>query len=200
MRSTFRLAVIFAGALLVTATLSAQATVQLGGAGTLTLKGFISATAFAQNQNMSFGNGQNAEVPAGAQCIVDCWFGGGDIRNTRLTLAFDGPKVFGDWKAGGVVEMDFFGGFGSSTNSAFVAEQPDPRLRLGYVQLSNGGTTIQLGQNWAPLFGNTAVSLSHIAFPLGYGSAGDIGWRFVGIFVTQKLTPSDAPINADLQV
>jgi hypothetical protein len=130
--------------------------------------------------------------------VVDCWFGGGDIRNTRLTLAFDGPRLFGDWKAGGVVEMDFFGGYGT-TNSAFVAEQPDPRLRLGYVQLSNGSTTIQLGQQWSPLFGNTAVSLSHIAFPLGYGSAGDIGWRFVGLFVIQNLTPKDSVVHADIQ-
>jgi hypothetical protein len=194
-----RLAVIFAGAFLATAALSAQATVQLGGAGTLTLKGFISATLFAQDQNFLFGNGQNAEAPTGPQCVVDCWFGGGDIRNTRLTLAFDGPRLFGDWKAGGVVEMDFFGGYGSTTNSAFVAEQPDPRLRLGYVQLSNGSTTIQLGQQWSPLFGNTAVSLSHIAFPLGYGSAGDIGWRFVGLFVFQKLTPKDSVVNAEIE-
>ncbi len=199
MRSTVRSVLVLACAFLMAEGLSAQATVQLGGAGTLTLKGFISATAFAQNQSTTFGNGQNAEFPAGAQCEVDCWFGGGDIRNTRLTLSFDGPKLFGDWKGGGVVEMDFFGGFGSSTNSAFVNEQPDPRLRLGYIQLTNGSTTIQVGQNWSPLFGNTAVSLSHIAFPLGYGSAGDIGWRFVGLFVTQKLTSKGAPVNADLQ-
>lgn len=198
MRSPIRFALITAGTFFVAAALCAQATVSLGGAGTLTLKGFISATAFAQNQNMIFGNGQNAELPTGAQCEVDCWFGGGDIRNTRLTLAFDGPKLFGDWKGGGVVEMDFFGGFGASTNSAFIEEQPVPRLRLGYLQLTNGSTTIQMGQQWAPLFGNTAVSLSHIAFPLGYGSAGDIGWRFVGIFVNQKLTDKDSSVQADV--
>ena len=131
MRSTIRSVLVTACIFLAAAALSAQATVSLGGAGTLTLKGFISATAFAQNQNTTFGNGQNAEFPAGAQCEVDCWFGGGDIRNTRLTLAFDGPKLFGDWKGGGVVEMDFFGGFANPTNSAFEGEQPVPRLRLG---------------------------------------------------------------------
>jgi len=111
---------------------------------------------------------------------------------------FDGPNLFSDWKAGATVEMDFFGGFGNSTNSAFIESQPVPRLRLGYVQLSNGSTTIQLGQQWAPLFGNTAVSLSHIAFPLGYGSAGDIGWRFPGVFVNQKLTSADSIVAADV--
>ena len=198
MRSMVRSTVILACSFLAAAVASAQATVQLGGAGTLTLKGFVSVTAFAQNQSTTFGNGQNAEFPAGAQCEIDCWFGGGDIRNTRLTLVFDGPKILGDWKAGGTVEMDFFGGFGSSTNSAFVDQQPVPRLRLGFLSVSNGSTTIQLGQNWSPLFGNTAVSLSHIAFPLGYGSAGDVGWRFPGLFVTQKLTDKSSPVSADV--
>ena len=198
MRFAIRSTVVAACLALLAAAASAQATVQLGGAGTLTLKGFISATAFGQDQNTTFGNGQNAEFPAGAQCKVDCWFGGGDVRNTRLTLTFDGPKLFGDWKGGGTVEMDFFGGFANPTNSAFEGEQFVPRLRLGYLQLTNGSTTIQLGQQWAPLFGNTAVSLSHIAFPLGYGSAGDIGWRFPGLFVIQKVTPKDAVVQADV--
>ena len=183
MRFAVRSSVVAALLLIVAATLSAQATVSLGGAGTLTLKGFVSFTAFAQDQNFNFGNGQNAEYPTPPNCEVDCWFGGGDVRNTRLTLVFDGPKIGGNWKAGATVEMDFFGGFGASPNSAFIEAQPVPRLRLGYINITNGSTTIQLGQQWTPLFGNTAVSLSHIAFPLGYGSAGDIGWRFPGIFV-----------------
>jgi len=199
MRFAVRSSVVAALLLIVAASMSAQgATVSLGGAGTLTLKGFVSFTAFAQDQNFNFGNGQNAEYPVPPNCEVDCWFGGGDVRNTRLTLVFDGPKIIGDWKAGGTVEMDFFGGFGGSANSAFIEEQPVPRLRLGYINITNGSTTIQLGQQWSPLFGNTAVSLSHIAFPLGYGSAGDIGWRFPGIFVNQKLTPADSIVNADV--
>ena len=144
MRSTIRSGLVTACIFLVAAALSAQATVSLGGAGTLTIKGFISATAFAQNQNTTFGNGQNAEFPAGAQCEVDCWFGGGDVRNTRLTLAFDGPKLFGDWKGGGVVEMDFFGGFANPTNSAFEGEQPVPRLRLTLVDSNKSNLASQL--------------------------------------------------------
>ena len=197
MRSTVRFTVVAACAFLLAAALSAQATVALGGAGTLTFKGFISATAFAQDQNFTFGNGQNAEFPAGAECKVDCWFGGGDIRNTRLTMVFDGPKVVSDWKVGGTLEMDFFGGFNGT--GAFSGQQPVPRLRLAFIDFTNGSTTIRMGQQWAPLFGNVAVSLSHIAFPLGYGSAGDIGWRFPGLFIYQKLTPKDAAVNVDLQ-
>ncbi len=110
-----RLAVIFAGAFLATAVLSAQATVQLGGAGTLTLKGFISATAFAQNQNFNVRQRAERRVIRPAR---SAWSTAGSAvatsDNTRLTLAFDGPRLFGDWKAGGVVEMDFFGGYGST--------------------------------------------------------------------------------------
>jgi hypothetical protein len=198
MRFAVRSMVVAACLVLLATTLPAQGTVQLGSAGTLTFKGFVTFTAYAQDQNFGFGNGQNAEFPIPPECEVDCWFGGGDIRNTRLTMVWDGPKVMGDWKVGATLEMDFFGGFGSSTNSAFIDQQPVPRLRLGFIDLTNGSTTIRMGQQWAPLFGYTGVSLSHIAFPLGYGSAGDIGWRFPGIFVYQQLTPKDSVVSADL--
>jgi hypothetical protein len=198
MRFAIRLTIVAACLVFVAATVSAQATVQIGGAGSLTFKGFISATAFAQDQNFAVGNGQNAEYPVGAECEVDCWFGGADIRNTRLTMVFEGPKVVGDWKVGGTLEMDFFGGFNGT--ATFSGQQPNPRLRLGFIDFTNGSTTIRMGQQWAPLFGYTAVSLSHIAFPLGWGSAGDIGWRFPGLFVYQTLTPKDSVVNADLQI
>jgi hypothetical protein len=172
-------------------------TVQLGAGASLTFKGFISATAFAQDQNFTFGNGQNAEFPIPPETETDRWFGGGDVRNTRLTMVFNGPTVVGDFKVNGTVEMDFFGG--NNGTGAFSGQQPDPRLRLGFVDLTNGSTTIRIGQQWAPLFGNVAASLSHIAFPLGYGAAGDVGWRFPGIFVYQTLTSKDAPVNAEAQ-
>lgn len=196
MRSTIRSTVVAACAALWAAAVSAQ-TVQLGPGASLTFKGFISATAFAQNQNFTFGNGQNAEFPAPPETTTDRWFGGGDVRNTRLTMVFDGPKVVSDWKVNATLEMDFFGG--NNGVGAFSGQQPNPRLRLGFVDLTNGSTTIRIGQQWAPLFGNVAVSLSHIAFPIGYGSAGDIGWRFPGIFVYQNLTAKGAPVNADMQ-
>jgi hypothetical protein len=128
------------------------------------------------------------------------------VRNTRLNMTFNGPNVAGNWKVGGAIEMDFFGG--NNGTGSFAGQQVVPRLRLGYVDLTNGSTTIRIGQQWGLLFGAcpqgaacfVPVSLSHIAFPLGYGSAGAIGWRFPGIFLYQNLTPKDSPINADLQV
>ena len=195
-RSGFSIAAIGAALALAAGAARAQ-TVTLGPNASLTLKGFISATAFAQDQNFAFGNGQNAEYPLPPETEVDRWFGGGDVRNTRLTLVFDGPKVVGSFKVAGTVEMDFFGG--NNGTGAFSGQQPLPRLRLGFADLTNGSTTIRIGQQWAPLFGNVAASLSHIAFPLGYGSAGDIGWRFPGIFVYQTLTPKGAAVNAEAQ-
>jgi hypothetical protein len=198
MTSRFRSTVVAACAVVFATVASAQTTIQLGGKSTLTIKGFISATAFVQDQQFTFGNGQNAEWPTPPQSTVDRWFGGGDVRNTRLTLAFDGPKVGGDWKVGATLEMDFFGGFNGT--GGFSGQQPVPRLRLGFADITNGRTTIRIGQQWSPLFGNVPVSLSHIAFPLGYGSAGMVGWRFPGIFIYQTLTPKDAPVNAELQL
>ena len=172
-------------------------TVQLGAGTSLTFKGFISATAFAQDQNFTFGNGQNAEWPTPPETTTDRWFGGGDVRNTRLTMVFNGPKVAGEWKVNGTVEMDFFGG--NNGTGAFSGQQPLPRLRLAFADFTNGSTTIRIGQQWSPMFGNVAVSLSHIAFPLGYGAAGDVGWRFPGIYIYQNLTGKGAPVSADAQ-
>jgi hypothetical protein len=175
---------------------SAQ-TVQLGKDMSLLFRGFISATGFAQDQNFTFGNGQNAEFPNPPETSVDRWFGGFDIRNTRFGLVFNGPKVLGDWKVNAVAEMDFFGG--NNGTGAFAGQQPVPRLRLAYAEVTNGSTTIQFGQQWSPIWGNLPVSVTHLAFPLGWNSGGLIGWRYPGIFLIQKLTSPDAPIPMDLQ-
>ncbi|HEY3124762.1 MAG TPA: OmpA family protein [Thermoanaerobaculia bacterium] len=172
----------------------------------LSIRGFLSASVFLQNQNFTFGNGQNAEWPAPPEFTQDKWFSGGDVRNTRLTLAFNGPRVAkeSNWRLGGQLEMDFFGGFNGT--GAFSEQQPVPRLRLAFADIGNGRTTIRVGQFWSPLFGFSAnaatsvlpVSTSHIAFPLGYGT-GLPGWRFPGIFLYQTLTPKDAAVNAGLE-
>ncbi|MGH9442968.1 MAG: hypothetical protein ACRD16_11930, partial [Thermoanaerobaculia bacterium] len=198
LRVSTRVASLVFALVVLTATMATAQTVQVGPNANITFKGFISATFFAQDQNFSFGNGQNAEVPVPPETKTDRWFYGGDVRNTRLTMAFDGPKVAGDWKVNATLEMDFFGG--NNGTGAFAGQQPNPRLRLGFIDFTNGSTTLRFGQQWSPLFGNVAVSLSHIAFPLGYGAAGDVGWRFPGIFVYQTLTPKGAAVNADLQL
>ncbi len=164
--------------------------VNTGGKENLIIKGFLSTTLFAQNQLFEFGNGQNAEWAA-TNNTQNQWFYGGDIRNSRLIMIFNGPKLSSDWKLGGVLEMDAFGGFNGT--GAFSPEQPYPRVRLAYADLVNENLTIRIGQAWTPLFGNVPVSLSHIAFPLGYGTAGDVGWRFPGIFLYYKFDSNGSP-------
>jgi hypothetical protein len=183
--------------LLVWTGVAAAQNVQTGAEG-LSIKGFISATAFLQNQNFTFGNGQNAEFPNPPETTTDRWFLDGDVRNTRLTFAFTGPKQESGLKLGATAEVDFFGGFNGT--GAFSAEQPVPRLRLGYVDLTRGKTTVRVGQAFAPLFGNVPVSYSHIAFPLGYGAAGFPGWRFTGLYVYQDLTPTGGKVNSKLSL
>jgi hypothetical protein len=205
-KALIRVALLSIALAVLTAAAASAQTVQVGPNASITFKGFISATFFGQDQNFSFGNGQNAEFPLPPEAKVDRWFYGGDVRNTRLTMTFNGPNVAGDWKVGGAIEMDFFGG--NNGTGSFAGQQVVPRLRLGFVDLTNGNTTIRFGQQWGLLFGAcpqgaacfVPVSVSHIAFPLGYGSAGAIGWRFPGIFLYQNLTPKGAPVNADLQV
>jgi hypothetical protein len=158
--------------------------VKAGGKETITIKGFINTTFYTQDQSFAFSNGQAAEFPT-TDSTDNQWFTGGDVRNTRLDLGFSGPKL-GTWTSGGLAEADFFGGFNGS--GAFSHQQPHLRLRLAYVELHKGNTKIRLGQDWSPLFGEWPVSSSHIAFPLGYGSAGFVGWRFPGFYLWHDLS------------
>lgn len=149
------------------------------------LHGFVSATAFNQDRSFTFGNGQNAEFPVpGSRGSLS----GVDVRNTRFWLDFSGAKFAGNWTGGGRIEMDFFGGFNGT--GPYSQQQATPRLRQAYMDLANKdtGTTVRIGQQWDLMFpiDNSPASLSHIAFPLGFG-AGFVGWRFPGVVVMQDL-------------
>lgn len=149
------------------------------------MHGFISATAFNQDKTFAFGNGQNAEWPVvGSRGSLS----GVDVRNTRFWFDFSGAKFAGNWQGGGRIEADFFGGFNGT--GAFSQQQATPRLRQAYMSLVNpdSGSKVVLGQQWDLMFPVDAVpaSLTHIAFPLGFGS-GMIGWRFPGAVLMQDL-------------
>lgn len=165
--------------------------------GSLSVGGFISTTFYVQDQAFGFGNGQNAEFPTTPQLQTNKWFYDDDIRNTRLWLNFSGPEVFDGWKVDAYVEGDFFGG--NNGESFASAEQLIPRLRMAYTDIVKNSLTIRIGQWWSPMFGYVPVSLSHIAFPLGYGSAGFPGWRFPGLFVYYTLTQPEASTAVQLQ-
>ncbi len=168
-----------------------------GGTETIKLKGFVSFTTFMQDQSFKFGNGQNAEWANPPEHVTNKWFGGWDVRNTRLTLVFNGhKKKEQSWNFGGVLELDFFGGYVGT--SLFAAQMPMPRLRLAYMDFVHNNFRIRLGQAWTPMFGNVPVSMSHIAFPLGYGNAGFVGWRFPGIYFYAGLNGKESALKVRL--
>ena len=160
----------------------------------ITLHGFIGATGFFQDADFGLGNGTRAEF---VRAELDGWRHGGDVRNTRITLDIAGPAVSDSWRSSGTFELDFFGGFPGG--GAFGDEQPLPRLRLAYADLSSERTRVRFGQQWALTLGEIPVSLAHIGFPLGWGSGGYIAWRFLGLSVRHQLTDPDATTNAALQ-
>lgn len=147
---------------------------------TITIGGFISGTLYAQSQPFGlFTQGQAANTAPATELTEDSWFHGGDVRNTRLSIGF--ARTGEEWSTGARFEIDLFGGFAGT--EAFGDEMPIPRLRLAYADLTRGATTVRIGQDWAPILGAVPASLSHIAFPLGYGSGGVIGWRFPGLYL-----------------
>lgn len=152
----------------------------------VSLHGFISATAFHQDKSFVFGNGQTAEYPTAGSGSGS--LSGFDVRNTRFWLDFGGARFTDHWSGGGRIEMDFFGGYNGS--GAFSQQQPVPRLRQAYMVLTNPdiGSTVKLGQQWDLMFplDNVPNSLTHVAFPLGLG-VGMIGWRFPGAVWSQDL-------------
>src|SRR5438874_1476142 len=185
---------------------TAQQVVKLGEGETLTISGFINGSLFNDRGSFAggFGNGQNvawAAAPA-FQPGVDQGIFDGDVRNTRLNFTFNAPPVLGKWAPRATIEGDFFGAFNGVANAVppFGDEQPQFRIRHAFVDLSNGRTTLRIGQFWAPFFNtDIPVSLVHIAFPVGLGSGGVVGWRFPGVFLYHDLTPT-SPLKLQLQV
>src|SRR2546430_1282411 len=173
--------------------------VKLGEGETLTISGFINATWFMNNGFFTggFGNGQNAEWAAAVQPAADKTYLDGDVRNTRINFTFSGSPVMGKWSPRATLEADFFGFNGAAL--PFGDEQPVLRIRFAYADLTNGPTTIRIGQFWSPLFGEVPVSVTHLAFPLGYGATGMIGWRFPGVFLYHDLRPGK-PLTVQVQV
>ena len=149
------------------------------------MHGFVSASAFSQNKSFVFGNGTNAEFPVPGSTGS---LSGFDVRNTRFWFDLNGAKLAGNWIGDGHIEMDFFGGYNGT--GAYSQQQPIPRLRQAYMDLTNAesGTTVRIGQQWDLMFpiDNVTSSLTNIAFPLGYGT-GMIGWRFPGAVWMQDL-------------
>ena len=101
-------------------------------------------------------------------------------RETRFGLNFFGPD-FGNWKAMGKLEGDFYGG-GSGPNSY------NPRIRLAYVDVANqDGLAFRIGQDW-----DTFCELIPRIVNFGYlADFGALGQRRPQARVTQEWKLSD---------
>jgi hypothetical protein len=179
---------------LTTTMLSAQAVTTSQGV-SVTVRGILSGTFFAQDADFGTGNGQKAQYVTAER---DKWVHGGDVRNMRIGLGINGPEVKPGWRANANFELDFFGA--NTAGGNFGDEQPQPRLRVAYVDLTNGRTTLRVGQDWAPTLGTIPQSTTHIGFPLGWGPGGFIGWRFMQIKLMKTLSKAGARTTTRLQL
>src|SRR6266516_88203 len=161
----------------------------------ITFRGIVNATFFVDDAIFGLGGGQKANFVLAER---PNWVHGGDARNTRLSVALAGPEVSKGWRGNATAELDFFGTFAGT--GAFSDKQPQPRLRLAYADLTNGRTTLRIGQDWDLLFGNVPVSTSHIAFPLGHGSGGFVGWRFTQVRFMKTLSAPAARATTRIRV
>jgi hypothetical protein len=64
-------------------------------------------------------------------------------RETRFGVATGGPKL-GDWTTSAKLETDFYGSAPSNGSGSL-------RIRLAYVDMTNGKTSIRVGQDWLPI-------------------------------------------------
>lgn len=153
---------------------------------TMAIHGFTSGSVYFQDANLGPSEGQqalfvNAQTAALRQPREDRLVFGGDVRQTRFNFSVAGPNLaaFGGAVPRAVLEIDFFGGFGSGN---YGDVSLSPRMRLAYAELDwGGGNRILFGQTNDLIFTIAPASLAHIAFPYSYG-AGNIGWRRPGIF------------------
>jgi hypothetical protein len=154
------------------------------------MHGFTSGSMYVQNGNLGPSEGQqslfvNAPTATQPQLRRDKLILSGDVRQSRFNFSVAGPKVFSGATPKGVLEIDFFGGFGSG---GFGSASVVPRLRFAYGELDWGSTRILFGQANDLIFAIAPTSLAHIAFPYGYGS-GNIGWRRPSIFGFHNIGP-----------
>lgn len=158
------------------------------------LTGFINGSILVQDASFVPADGHRALLVVEER---DDWFNFPDA-GSRIGLEATSPPLFGDWRAEGTIEVDFNGAFADAP--PFGDEQPQLRLRLAYADLTDGRTTVRVGQQWSLTLGNIPVSHTHTGFIAGWGGGGVLGWRFPGVSVTRVLTPPGARTTADLQV
>lgn len=181
----------FAAALLVSWTAVAQAQEAKPAPFTFALHGFVSMSAYMQDGLTGLSEGQQSLFAAPPTLNTDKASLGFDVRQSRFNFSVKGPQVFMGATPSAVLELDFMQGFGGG---AFGNVSLLNRMRLAYSELNWGNHRIAFGQMNDLTFAQAPYSLSHIAFPLGYGT-GNIGWRRPGIFGFHTFGEPDARVE-----
>jgi hypothetical protein len=162
---------------------------------TFAMKGFVSMSACYQDGTFFPSQCQQA-LMAGAEPADDASSLSFDVRQSRFNFSVAGPQVLQGATPKGVLEIDFFGG---QSAGGFGSVSLFPRLRLAYVETDWGKHKLAFGQMNDLVFGAAPTSISHIAFPLGYGT-GNIGWRRPGIWGYHKFGGGGLDIGFDWEI
>jgi len=97
-------------------------------------------------------------------------------RETRLGIKTGGPTL-GDWRTFGKVETDFYGSAPSSGSGSL-------RIRLAYFDLTNGKTSVRVGQDWLPISTLNPATTNFTI--MGYN--GNLWGRIPQVTVRQKFS------------
>jgi hypothetical protein len=191
------------------------------------VKGLVSGSMFLQNIP-TVGSGGSLAFSTNRP-VVDGWFLGGDVRQTRLTFTVRGPEVFGGATPTGVAEMDLGGynyqvlaasgltavvgtpnGMGGTavvplpynvvTNEPRFDESLVPHVRLAYVELNWNNSQNLLRVGQYHNLLLGMVAGSASHIALPLGyGAGQLGWRSPGITYLHRFALS-ATSNLDIGV
>ncbi len=178
-------------ALLVCFTASARAEDAKPSPFTFALHGFVSMSAYVQDNVTGLSEGQQSLFATTPRLNGDRTSLGFDVRQSRFNFSVKGPQVFGGATPSAVLEFDFMQGFGAGNYGNVSLLN---RMRLAYSELNWGNNRLAFGQMNDLLFPQAPVSLSHIAFPLGFGT-GNIGWRRPAIWGFHTLPIEDMKLE-----
>lgn len=97
-------------------------------------------------------------------------------RETRFGIKTGGPTL-GDWSSSAKVETDFYGSAPSSGSGSL-------RIRLAYFDMTNGKTSVRVGQDWLPISTLNPATTNFTI--MGYN--GNLWGRIPQVTVRQKFS------------
>jgi hypothetical protein len=176
------------------------------GVPTFEFHGFVVGSLYTQDQTFLTGQGSGiliaAPTPAATLPMPSSTtsksdtFLGGDVRQTRLILVYNGVEAWGA-RPKAHLEFDLFG---NPNSGALGYESANIRLRQAFGELKWGNTTFDAGQHSAQiLLAQIPASVAHITNPVPYG-AGLLGWRSIGFRAFHAIPLDGAKVELGAEV